>query len=265
MKTTENTFIAPTLNGNSVGQTFGQGVTTTATALGTNVHGYYQESFQNPVNQLTGTTNYVPFPNTLQATGFQAVTPAFTSLSPLAGGYSPIANGNVLMNAFPVANTGVYQVATALPTTYPAGAYTAAANQVPVSYFNLPGQAETINTVIPSAVSRETNGWTPWVNISENERSFVLEIDVAGISKEDCKVRCEKGILWITGTRKSEAETMVCTRREFNTGTFYRSFVLPEYLDTDKISAKCANGLMTVTLPKKYTSTKRNENEITVA
>lgn len=112
---------------------------------------------------------------------------------------------------------------------------------------------------------KEFTSWTPAINICESERAFLIEIEVSGVNKDDCKVGCEKGVLWVSGTRRSDTEGSNILRKEFKSGTFYRSFILPEYLETEKIVARCTNGLLTVSIPKKTANTRRSDGEITIS
>ncbi len=97
-----------------------------------------------------------------------------------------------------------------------------------------------------------TSLWTPAVDIKEEEAQFVLKADVPGVAPEDIDVTMENGLITIKGERKFEAEhgKNGYRRVERRHGTFYRRFSLPDYADAEKISAKCKNGVLEVTVPK---------------
>ncbi|MEX0884605.1 MAG: Hsp20/alpha crystallin family protein [Cyclobacteriaceae bacterium] len=93
----------------------------------------------------------------------------------------------------------------------------------------------------------------PAVNIIEDKQSFKLEIAAPGYSKEDFKINYEKDRLLISSERKEESKAEgKTTRREFNYGSFSRSFFVPEdSVDVEKISAQYQNGILTISIPKK--------------
>jgi len=115
---------------------------------------------------------------------------------------------------------------------------------------------------------RDFIGFFPLTNIVETEKSFRIELSVAGVSKENCKVGIDKEILWVTGTRKMDSkfnndETIGVTKKEFTYGSFYRTFHLTENLDTEKIQCSCQNGLLTINILKRE-GTKKISSEISV-
>lgn len=100
----------------------------------------------------------------------------------------------------------------------------------------------------------ETNTTLPSINIKESENGFDVEMAAPGMDKEDFKLEVDKGILAISSEKKIEPTQEECdryTRREFSYQSFYRSFSLPNSVDTDKIEAKYEKGILTVSIPKK--------------
>jgi HSP20 family protein len=93
----------------------------------------------------------------------------------------------------------------------------------------------------------------PAVNISENEKDFVVEVAAPGMKKDDFNLNLERNVLTISSEKKSEEkqEEKQFTRREFSYTSFQRSFTLPESVDQDKINANYKDGVLTVTLHKK--------------
>ena len=93
----------------------------------------------------------------------------------------------------------------------------------------------------------------PNVNIYESANEYKIELAAPGLSKEDFKIDLKKDNLSVWVEKKVE-ETDVqkdFTRKEFEYTSFARSFVLPEGVDTDKISAEYINGILTITIGKK--------------
>lgn len=61
-----------------------------------------------------------------------------------------------------------------------------------------------------------------------------------------------ENVLVIGGTRKREEQdpNVKYIRMERSSGTFMRKFTLPQNSNLDKIGAACADGVLTVTVPK---------------
>jgi HSP20 family protein len=92
------------------------------------------------------------------------------------------------------------------------------------------------------------------VNIHEAKDGYHLEFNAAGRNKEDFKVELEKGLLTISFEAKESApkeEDYKTVRREFNIGSFKRSFNVDDKVNVDGIQAKYENGVLKVYLPKK--------------
>ncbi|KAG6388053.1 hypothetical protein SASPL_153250 [Salvia splendens] len=90
-------------------------------------------------------------------------------------------------------------------------------------------------------------------DVKEYTGSYVFVIDMPGLKSGDIKVQVEEdNVLNISGERKREEEEEGAkyVRMERRIGKFMRKFVLPENADTDKISAVCQDGVLTVTVAK---------------
>jgi HSP20 family protein len=99
----------------------------------------------------------------------------------------------------------------------------------------------------------ESVGWTPKVDIFEDEEGVSLRFELAGVEPKDVDIRFENGVLTLRGERKLEREEKRDNyhRVELSYGTFTRSFSLPATIDAEKIRAESKNGVLTVHLPKK--------------
>lgn len=92
----------------------------------------------------------------------------------------------------------------------------------------------------------------PRVNIKENDEQISMIFEVPGMEKDDIKINIKEGVLTLEGERKVEHEEKQngYVRTEFQSGSFKRSFTLPDTVNTEKIRADYKNGLLTVVLPK---------------
>lgn len=99
-----------------------------------------------------------------------------------------------------------------------------------------------------------TNTTLPSVNIKEDNDGFEVEMAAPGFVKDDFKIELNNSVLTISSDKKVENETkegQKFTRREFSYQSFSRSFTLPNIVESEKISAKYENGLLSVIIPKK--------------
>lgn len=102
-------------------------------------------------------------------------------------------------------------------------------------------------------LTREYASFVPAVNVWEEVDKFNLELSAPGFEKADFKIVLNNGVLNVSGEHKAEKETTEknYTRKEYNYGSFQRSFTLPEDVNEEKIDAKYENGILKVVLPKK--------------
>lgn len=93
----------------------------------------------------------------------------------------------------------------------------------------------------------------PAVNISENVDSYLVELAVPGLQKEDFKLNLEKNVLSISAEKKTETEQVEqkFTRKEFSYHSFKRSFNLPEHVEKDSIHAEYKDGILSLRILKK--------------
>ncbi len=98
----------------------------------------------------------------------------------------------------------------------------------------------------------ESAVWSPMVDIVEDEEKYVLSFDIPGMKKDDIRMHFAEGTLKISGERKAieEQTESTCHRVERLSGKFYRSFTFPTQVNSDKISARYEDGVLTVTVPK---------------
>lgn len=94
--------------------------------------------------------------------------------------------------------------------------------------------------------------WTPLVDVTEDEKEYVIKTELPEVKKEDVKVTVVDGTLRITGERKleKEEEGKRYHRIERAYGSFERSFMLPEGTQPDKLTADYKDGVLKVHLPK---------------
>jgi HSP20 family protein len=97
-----------------------------------------------------------------------------------------------------------------------------------------------------------TSGWSPAVDIREEEDRYVLVADLPGIDREDVDITVEDNILTFKGERNTAKENGSTSfwRRERTHGEFLRQFTLPELADTENIRAAVSSGVLEIEIPK---------------
>ena len=92
----------------------------------------------------------------------------------------------------------------------------------------------------------------PTVDIFEQKGEIVVKAELAGMKREDIDVKLVDNTLVLSGEKKSEekVEKKDFLRVERSFGTFNRTMVLPEGLDTKKIKASFKDGVLEVRIPK---------------
>ncbi|TFH42612.1 MAG: Hsp20/alpha crystallin family protein [Chrysiogenales bacterium] len=102
---------------------------------------------------------------------------------------------------------------------------------------------------------------TPRLDIMEDEHSFHVKAEIAGIDEKDLSVTLHDGIVTIAGEKKnerSEADTeRNCIHSERVFGSFSRSITLPEGIDPEAVQARYVNGVLDIELKKSETARPR--------
>jgi HSP20 family protein len=107
-------------------------------------------------------------------------------------------------------------------------------------------------------VNDEVSAIAAPVNIQETDKSYDLHLIAPGLKKEDFKINIDQNTLHISFEQKAEdkeqPQDSKWLRNEYRTKSFKRSFTLNDKIETGKIAAKYADGVLVVSLPKKENS-----------
>lgn len=92
----------------------------------------------------------------------------------------------------------------------------------------------------------------PAMDLTEDEKTVKLEIDIPGMDEKDVTVEVSGNVLSIRGCRRDEHDEKKegFHRIERVCGSFARSVTLPPYVDMEKIDARYGKGTLTITMPK---------------
>ena len=100
----------------------------------------------------------------------------------------------------------------------------------------------------PQTTAGHSGAWLPPVDIHEESNQFVLNVDLPGVDPKAVEITADQGVLTIRGQRAAPGRE--ARRIERVTGEFQRRFSLPDAADVQHISAKAANGVLEVSIPK---------------
>jgi len=94
--------------------------------------------------------------------------------------------------------------------------------------------------------------WVPAVDIYETTEAIVLKAELPGIPKQDIQVEVKDNTLTLKGEKKfsKEVQEESYHRIERSYGAFQRVFTLPGTVQTDRVKAKCKDGILEIILPK---------------
>ena len=110
-----------------------------------------------------------------------------------------------------------------------------------------------------------TNATAPAINVVESDKDYKVEVAAPGMKKEDFNIHLgDNNELVITMEQKNEnkEEHKKYLRREFAYSKFQQSFVLPDDVEKEKISASVTDGILTIDLPKHTPEEKAKVNRV---
>jgi HSP20 family protein len=92
----------------------------------------------------------------------------------------------------------------------------------------------------------------PRVDVKDEEKQYVVEAELPGLTEKDLDVKVENNLLTISSKKSEEKEEKKdgYIIKERRASSFCRSFTLPDHTDREKIEAHFKNGLLTLTIPK---------------
>ncbi len=105
----------------------------------------------------------------------------------------------------------------------------------------------------------------PAMDVIEKDGEYEITAELPGLDENGVEVKVANHALTIRGEKKEEKEEhekdYYLSERRY--GSFQRSFQLPQGIDTDKIEASFAKGILTVKLPK-TAEARQTEKKISV-
>lgn len=111
-----------------------------------------------------------------------------------------------------------------------------------------------MDRIFDEVINQNSGTFVPTLNVSETDQTFEISVALPGMSRDDVEIHYENDVLTISGERKWKHEEKENGRRyhrvESGYGSFSRSLPLPNFVDSDQISAEFENGELIITAPK---------------
>ena len=95
-------------------------------------------------------------------------------------------------------------------------------------------------------------GVFPLTNVTEDDHKYYVRAELPGMAADEIEISVTGDSLSISGERKIPAESKEAKyhRKEREAGKFSRMISLPGQIDADKVGARCADGVLTIVVPK---------------
>jgi HSP20 family protein len=98
----------------------------------------------------------------------------------------------------------------------------------------------------------------PAAEASSGDDAYRIAMELPGVAEDDIQLAVDGGVVTIKGEKKTEREekgdTWYFSERQY--GAFSRSFRLPDDADGEAIKAELADGVLTVSVPRKAKKNK---------
>ena len=103
-----------------------------------------------------------------------------------------------------------------------------------------------------NSMTEPSAGVFPLINVTEDANNYYVRAELPGIKADELDISVTGDSFSISGERKipEEQADSKYHRRERESGSFSRILNLPSQIDTSKVEAGTADGILKVTLPK---------------
>jgi len=114
-------------------------------------------------------------------------------------------------------------------------------------------QMELMSAALSRAPSDEAaSGVFPMMNVTQDGDNYYVRAELPGMKADELAITATGNSISISGERKLavEDEKAQYHRREREAGKFNRIVSLPAPIETEKVTARCTDGVLTITLPR---------------
>jgi HSP20 family protein len=114
----------------------------------------------------------------------------------------------------------------------------------------------------------QAGGWTfnPVVDVEQQDKQYEITVELPGVAMNDINVEMKDDMLVISGSKERKQTTGQGEqqRSERIYGSFQRSFRLPDDAIEDRINARFADGVLTVSIPRDENQSRMASRRIEV-
>ncbi len=119
------------------------------------------------------------------------------------------------------------------------------------TFFTLQNALDTAHRFDKSKIHTPSKKRYPSLDLFKKGDDVILIAEIPGMKKEDIRLEIKDKLLKISGERKATyPEESSILRKERALAGFQRSLRLPYQVNTEKVTAEYANGILKVTLPR---------------
>lgn len=106
--------------------------------------------------------------------------------------------------------------------------------------------------VAPRGFAAQMAGFTPSVDVKENDKEFIIKAELPGVEEKDIDVTVMNDAVTIKGEKKEEKEDKDKNYyyMERSYGSFCRVIPLEAEIEAGKAEAKFKNGILDIKIPK---------------
>ena len=98
--------------------------------------------------------------------------------------------------------------------------------------------------------SHGPQGWAPAVDLCETTEAFIFTAELPGLSREQVRIDVQDNRVTLAGRREARVSCEQYHQVERGHGEFMRTFVLPQPVNADGVTADLSDGVLTITVPK---------------
>ena len=115
----------------------------------------------------------------------------------------------------------------------------------------------TMKEQLDSLLGRASSGWVPAADLHEEVDRYVVTIEVPGMARDGIQIECRGHELSVSGERSAAECPQRYHQLERGHGAFARVFSFGQPVDSSRVSAELADGVLTITIPKTHSAAPR--------
>lgn len=107
------------------------------------------------------------------------------------------------------------------------------------------------------AIERGLNEVAPLADVEETDDSYLLDVELPGVRREDVDLLVDRSRMVVTGERRERERVGLLRHRTRTTGRFVLAVTLPGEVDSEAVTASFVDGMLSVVVPKAERSRRR--------